>query len=245
MVCKPVCKFTKCVVVIFLNHTWIILARTLFQVKLLLFSCPVVSGSLQPHGLQHARPPCPSPTPEVCPDSRPLHQWCHPATSSSVALFFFPPSFPASETFPMSQLFDQMTKILELQLQHQSFQWVFRVDFSKDRLAWSPWCPRDFEESSPAPQFEGINSSVLCLLSVQLSQLYMTPGKTIVPTMHTFVGKVLSLLFNTRSRLIIVFLPRSKHLLISWLQSLSTVTLEPKKIESVILFFSQLFAVKW
>ena len=244
MVCKPVCKFTKCVVVIFLNHTWIILARTLFQVKLLLFSCPVVSGSLQPHGLQHARPPCPSPTPEVCPNSRPLHQWCHPATSSSVTLLF-PPSFPASGTFPMSWLFDQMTKILELQLQHQSFQWVFRVDFSQDWLGWSPWYPRDFQESSPAPQFEGINSLVLCLLSVQLSQLCMTTGKTIVLIMHAFVGKVLSLLFNTLSRLIIAFLPRSKHLLISWLQSLSTVILEPKKIESVILFFSQLFAVKW
>ena len=73
---------------------------------LLLFSCPVVPNSLQPHGLQHARPPCPSPSPGVCPSSCSLHQWCRPAISSSDALFsFFPQSFPASGTFLMSRLF--------------------------------------------------------------------------------------------------------------------------------------------
>ena len=73
---------------------------------LILFSCLVMSDSLQPHGLQHARSPCPSPSLEVCPSSCPLYRWCHPAISSSHALFFFcPQSFPASETFPMSQLF--------------------------------------------------------------------------------------------------------------------------------------------
>ena len=65
---------------------------------------------------------------------------------------------------------------------------------------------------------------------VQLSQVYMTTGKTIALTRRTFVGKGMSLLFNMLSRLIITFLPRSKHLLISWLQSPSTVILEPKKI---------------
>ena len=73
---------------------------------LLLFSCLVVSNTLRPHGLQHARLPCPSPSPEVYQSSRPLHQWCHPAISSSDTLFTFcPQSFPASGTFPMSQLF--------------------------------------------------------------------------------------------------------------------------------------------
>ena len=70
-----------------------------------LFNCPVVSGSLQLHGLQHARPPCPSPSPEVCPSSCPLHRWCHPAILSSDCLFFCPQSFPASGSFPVSQLF--------------------------------------------------------------------------------------------------------------------------------------------
>ena len=68
-----------------------------------LFSRSVMSDSVRPHGLQHTRPLCPSPSPEVCPSSCPLHQWCHPAISSSDALFSFcPQSFPASGTFPMS-----------------------------------------------------------------------------------------------------------------------------------------------
>ena len=67
----------------------------------------------------------------------------------------------------------------------------------------------------------------------QLSHLYMTTGKTIALSRWTFVGKVMSLLFNMLSRLVITFLPRSKHLLISWLQSPSAVILEPKKIKSV------------
>ena len=72
---------------------------------LLLFTYLVVSNSLQPHGLQHARPPCPSPSPGVCPSSCSLHQWC-PAISSSDAFFSFcPQSFPASGTFAKSCLF--------------------------------------------------------------------------------------------------------------------------------------------
>ena len=69
--------------------------------------------------------------------------------------------------------------------------------------------------------------------TVQISHPYMTTGKTIALTRQTFVGKVMSLLLNMLPRLVITFLPRSKHLLISWLQSLSTVILEPKKIKSV------------
>ena len=70
------------------------------------FSCSVVSNSLQPHELHHARPPCPSPTPGVHSDSRPLSRWCHPAISSSVVPLSSCPQFlPASESFPMSQLF--------------------------------------------------------------------------------------------------------------------------------------------
>ena len=71
---------------------------------------------------------------------------------------------------------------------------------------------------------------------VQLSHPYMTTGKTIALTIRTFVNKVMSLLFNMLSRLVIAFLPRSKHLLISWLQSPSAVILEAKKIKSVIIY---------
>ena len=72
----------------------------------MLFSCQVVSNSLRPHGLQQARPPCPSPSLGVCPSSCSLHWWCYPAISSSDALFSFcPQSFPALGAFSMSHLF--------------------------------------------------------------------------------------------------------------------------------------------
>ena len=81
---------------------------------------------------------------------------------------------------------------------------------------------------------------------VQLSHPYMTTGKSIALTRRTFVGKIMSLLFNMLSRLVINFLPRSKHLLMSWLQSPSAVILEPKKIKSVtVSIASYWFAMKW
>ena len=101
--------------------------------------------------------------------------------------------------------------------------------FLQDGLVGSPCSPRDSQESSPTPQFKSINSFALSFLIVQLSHPYMTTGKTIALTRQTFVGKVMSLLFNMLSRLFITFLPRSKRLLISWLQSPSSVILEQKK----------------
>ena len=90
---------------------------------LLLFRHPVLSNSLWPHGLQHARPPCPSSSLRVCPRSCPLHRWCHPAISSSDTLFSFcPQSFPALGTFQWVGCSHQMTTILELQLQYRPFQ---------------------------------------------------------------------------------------------------------------------------
>ena len=88
------------------------------------------------------------------------------------------------------------------------------------------------KESSPTPQFKGIHSLASVFFIVQHSHPYMTTGKTIVLTIQTFVSKVMSLLFNMPSRFVIAFLPRSKHLLISWLQSPSAVILEPLKIKS-------------
>ena len=78
------------------------------------FSCSVVSYSLRPHESQHARPPCPSPTPGVQSDSRPSSQWCHPAISSSVVpVYSCPQSLPASESFPMSQLLEKCRSKLQ------------------------------------------------------------------------------------------------------------------------------------
>ena len=79
---------------------------SLLHISSVQFSCSVMSNSLQPHGLQHTRPLCPSPTPRVYSNSCPLNQWCHPTISSSVVPFFSCfQSFPASGSFPMSQFF--------------------------------------------------------------------------------------------------------------------------------------------
>ena len=102
------------------------LARMLFFLQ---FSCSVVSNSLQPHGLQNARLPCPLPTPRACSNSCASSQWCHPTISSSVIPFSSRlQSFPASESFKWVSSWYQMATILEFQLQHQSFQWTPRTD---------------------------------------------------------------------------------------------------------------------
>ena len=108
------------------------------------------------------------------------------------------------------------------------------ISFRMDRLNL---LAKDSQDSSPTPQFKSINSSMISFFMVQLSHPYMTTGKTIALTRQIFVSKVTKcLLFNTLSTLVIAFLPRSKCLLISWLQSPSAVILEPKKIKSVHCF---------
>ena len=93
------------------------------------FSCSVTSDSLRPHWRQHARPPCPSPTPGVHPNSCPLSWWCHPTMSSSVVPFSSClQSFPASGSFKWVSSSHQVAKGLEFQLQHQSSQWTPRTD---------------------------------------------------------------------------------------------------------------------
>ena len=122
-----------------------------------------MSDSLQPHGLKHARLPCPSPSFRVCSNSCPLSQWCHPTILSSVILFSCLQNFPESGSFLTVSSSHQVAKVLEFQLQHQSFQKIFRIDFLLDWLVWSPCSPRDSQESSLIPQFKSINSLVLSL----------------------------------------------------------------------------------
>ena len=188
-----------------------------------------MSDCLWPQEPQHTRPPCPSPTPGVHTDSRPSSPWCHPAVSSSVIPFSScPQSLPASGYFPMGQLFawgGQSTGVSAL----ASFLPMNIQD----------WSPMDWlvllvvqETLKSLLQHHTSKASILqcsAFLTIQLSHPYMTTGKTIVLTRRTFVGKVMSLLLNMLSRLVITFLPRSKRLSISWLQSLSAVILEPKK----------------
>ena len=123
-----------------------------------------------------------------------------------------------------------MGRVLELQLRHQSFQWIFRINFLYDWLVWCPWCQRDIQEfllhhSSKA----SILRCLAFLNKVQFSHPYMTTRKTTALTVQTVVCKVMSLLFNMLSRFVIAFLPRNKCLLILRLQSPFTVILKPKK----------------
>ena len=107
-------------------------------------------------------------------------------------------------------------------------------------LGWSGWIYLQFkglsQQSSPTPHFKVSVLWCSVFFIVQLSHPYMTTGKTIALPIQTIVGRVMSLLFNMLSRLVIAFLLRSKRLLISWLQSPSSVILEPPKIKSVTVF---------
>ena len=202
-----------------------------------------MSDSLWPHELQHTRPSCPSPTSGVYSNSCPSSRWCHPAISSSVIPFSScPQSRPASESFPMSQLFawggqntgvSASAPVLPMNTQ----DWY--------PLGWTCWISLQSKGLSRVLQHHSSKASILrhsAFFTVQLSHPYMTTGKTIALTIWTFVSKAISLLLNMLSRLVITFLPRSKRLLISWLQSPSVVILEPPK--NKVWHFPHLFPMK-
>ena len=194
------------------------------------FSYSVMSNSLWSHEPQHVRPPCLSRTPRVYTNSCPLSQWCHPTISSSVVPFSSClQSFPASGSFQMNQLFvsggqstgvSASTSVLPMNTQNWS------------PLGWTGWI--SLQSKGLSRVFSNITVqkhqifSTSTFFIVQLSHPYMTTGKTIGLTRRTFVDKIMSLLFNMLPRLVITFLPRSKHLLVSWLQSPFAVILEPK-----------------
>ena len=126
-----------------------------------------MSNSLQPHGLQRTSLPGPSPNPRACSNSHPSSWWCHPTICHDPLSSPSPPTFSLSQQqglFQWGSSSHQVGKILELQLQHQSFLWMFRTDFLLDRLVGSPCSPRDSQKSSPTPQFKSINSSGLSFL---------------------------------------------------------------------------------
>ena len=194
-----------------------------------------MSDSLQPHGLQHARLPCPSPTPGAYSNSCPSCRWCHPSISSSVIPFFSHlQSFPVPGSFPRNQFFA---------LGGQSIgNFSFSISPSNEysglisfRMDWFDLLAVQRTLKSLLQHYSS-KASILrysAFFMVQLSHPHMTTGKTIALTIQTLVGKVMSLLFNMLCRLVIVFLPKSKCILISWLQSPSAVVLEPKKMKSV------------
>ena len=193
------------------------------------FSHSVMSDSLWPHGLQHARLPCPSPTPRAYSNSGPSSQWYHPTISSSVVPFSScPQSFPASGSFQMSQFFASSGQSIGVSASTSVLPVNMQVWFP---LGWTGWISLQAKTLKSLLQHHSSKASILrcsAFFIVQLSHPYMTTRKTIALTRWTFVGKVMSLLFNVLSKLAIAFLLRSKCLLISWLQSPSAVILEPK-----------------
>ena len=108
---------------------------------------------------------CPSPSPQTHVHwVMSMSNGCHPTISSPVTLFFSSCNHSQHQgLFQWISSSRQVAKVLEFKLQHQSYQWVFRVDFLWDWLVWSPFSPRDSQESSLAPQFENINSLTLSL----------------------------------------------------------------------------------
>ena len=189
------------------------------------FSHSVMSDSLWPHGLQHARPPCPSPTLGVYPNSSPLSRWCHPTISSSVV--------PLSITFNLSQhqgLFASGTQSIGVSASASVLPVNIQDWFPLGLTSWislqSKGLSWVFSSTTVQKhQFFGTQLSSQSNSHIHIRLL----KKTIALTRRTFVGQVMSLHFNMLSRLIITFLPGSKSLLISWLQSPSAVILEPPK----------------
>ena len=182
-----------------------------------------MSNCLQPHGLQHTRLPGPSPTPGVYPNSCALSWW-----SSSVMPFFSHlQSFPASGSFPMSRFFTSDGQTIGVSASAS----VLPMNIQ----CWFPLGLTDLAVQGTLKsllQHHSSEASILwcsAFLMVQLSGPYMTIGKTIALTRQTFVGQVMSLLFNMLSILVITFLPRSNHLLISCLKSPPLVIWQPKK----------------
>ena len=177
---------------------------------MLLISDSVVSNTLGPHGLQHARLPCPSSSPGACPNSCPLSRWCHPIISFSVAPFSScPHSFLASGSFPMSQLFALDSESIGASTSASVLSMNIQDWFPLGLTGLISCCPRDSPESSPIPQFKSINSVLSFLYSPILTSIH-DYWKNIALTRWTFVDKVMSLLFNMLSRLVITFLLRSQ-----------------------------------
>ena len=170
-----------------------------------------MSNSLQSHGLQHARLPCPSPSPGICSNSCLLSWWCHPTISSSVVPFSScPQSFPASGSFPVSQLF--------VSGGHHIKSFSFSISPSSKYLGLISLRIDLFDLLTVQGTLKSLlqhhSSKALVLwcsafFIVQLLHSYITTGKTIALTTEIFVGKVMSLVFNTLSGFVFGFLSLS------------------------------------
>ena len=184
----------------------------------LLFSGSVISDTLQPHGLQHTRLPCPSLSPWVCSNSYPLSQWCHPTISSSVIPFSsWPQSFPASWSFPVSWLFpsggQRIGTLTSASVLPMNIQAWFPLGLTGLVSLLSMGLSRIFSNTT----VQSINSLALSLhYGPNLTSILtsITTGKSIDLIMWTFVSKAMPLLLNMLPRFVTAFLPRSRRPLI-------------------------------
>ena len=198
---------------------------------ILLFSCSVVSDSLRPHGLQHTRHPCPLPSPEASSNSCPLSRWCHTTISSPS-----PPAFYLSQhqDLFLSQFFSSSGQNIgasaSAPILPMNIQGLFPLGLTGLISLQSKGLSRDFFNTTVQNhQFFGAQPSYGPTLTSICNY-----GKTIALTRQTdLCWQSNILLSNILSRFVTAFLPRSKRLLISWLQSPSAVILEPKKIKFV------------
>ena len=161
-------------------------------------------------------------------------------------LLILPSVFPRIMVFSNESIFTSGGQSTEASAAVSSLPKDVQGWFPMGLTGWSPCSPRDSQESSPTPQFKALILQCSAFFMVPLSQPYMATGKTKVLTRWTLVGKVMSLLINMLPRLVMAFLPRSKCLLVLWLQSPSAVILEPPQ-NSLSLFplFPHLFTMKW
>ena len=178
-----------------------------------------MSNSLWPHGLQHARPHCPLPTPRVYLNSCPLSQWCHPTISSSVICFSSHlQSSPASGSFQMSQFFASGGQSIRVSVSASVLPVNIQDWFPLGQTGWI-----SLQSKRLLRVFSNTTVQKHQFFSIQLYGPTLTSihdyWKIIALTRWTFVGKVMSLLFNMLSRLVITYIPRSKHILTSWLSS--------------------------
>ena len=178
-----------------------------------------MSNCLQPHGLQYARLPCPSSTPGAYSNSRPLSWWCHPTISSSVVPFSSClQSFPASGSFQISQFFTSGGQNIGVSVSTSVLPMNIQDWFPLGLTGWISLQSKGLwwvfsNTTVQKHQFYGAQPSLRSNSHIR----NMITGKTIAFTRWTFVGKVMSLLFNMLSRFVIAFLPRSRCLLILWM----------------------------
>ena len=208
------------------SSVWEIVRK--LRLLLLFLSHSVVSDSLRPHGLQHIRLPCPL-FPGVCSNSSIESVMPSNQLILCLPLLLLPSIFHSIRSFPMSQLFTSggLSIGASVSVLPMNTQVWFPLGLTGLISLLSKGLSRVFSNTT-VWKFFGAQPSLWSNFSI-CTWLLEKP----VLTRLTFVGKVMALLFNMLSRFVIPFLPRGKHLLISWLQSPSTVILEPKKIKSV------------